>query len=103
MNVTATALASRITTSSRIHANGAMPSVTFFVDGMAISKVTLRALGGIYEPSTFAVTDNQRGYTFEIRGEIYAERVALQIAKAYLFDVVAMFGTERLPEVSSAI
>jgi hypothetical protein len=90
-------LESRITTTSTTGSFRDLPSVTFFVDNMAISRATIFE-EHFNEPDHCLVKDMQSGRTFPVMGRIHAERVALQIAKAYLFDVVALFGTDKLPE-----
>ena len=67
------------------------------VDGMAISQAdVIEDRPG--QPVVYFVKDLQAGYTTRVTGTANARRMAEKLAKAYLFDVIALFGTERLPE-----
>lgn len=90
-------LATRITSQTTNGSLTDLPVVTVFVDGLALSTITLfDSQPG--QPEEFIVKDLQSGRSFPITGSMNAERIASQIAKAYLFDVVCLFGTDKLPE-----
>ena len=59
-----------------------LPNVTFYADGLAVVQIVKFS----NDESNNIVRDLQNGRSFPVKGDITAERVAIQIAKAFLFD-----------------